>query len=150
MLFRSTRTTTRTRRPNDDNFLFDRRLDKIVIDPEDRNDKIHDHDYVNVYYDYFDDDPATTTPRCRLVPLRSEDSDFDYFGSGTERLLPLHRLRPRRRTRNNYFHDYIYFLHVPKISPSFRCRTRRSPLSTRVHPNPNTYALFSITCHLFL
>ena len=51
----------------------------IIADPEYRSGKIHDHDYVNVYYDYFDNDPTTTTPRCRLLPLRSEDLDFDYI-----------------------------------------------------------------------
>jgi hypothetical protein len=116
---------------------------KITVDPDDVNDyfdsaEIRYHDDVNDYfpdvdyflfYDYVD---------YFLYPKTSTSTT-----STTERLLPLLRLLPPRPGDTGV---------IPKIAffPASNPKIPLFPHVCTINPNPNTYALFSITCHLFL
>ena len=130
------------------------------MDPEDRNHQVllpRCDEYV--YHDHVHDDDRVV--RERLLPL-PEDVGYDYFPYGSK--------IPTSTTSTPDVYDYfIYFRYFPDVdyvsyflqAPKTPALPRRSPLSGVEPEDPlhtcapqtpalHTYALFSITSHLFL
>ena len=89
----------------------------------------------------------------RLPRLRNGNDDCDYIDHRTATTTTS---TTSSTTRNDYLLDVDYlhyynvsFLHVSAISFFPASNPKTSPHVCTLNPNPNTYALFSITCQLF-